>query len=68
MPVIVPDVTPGPPAPRQNAYDKVAPKILPQIVLANEHYNRIVRMLQAGEKVRMEVNIAVEWQDTDPMG
>jgi carboxypeptidase Q len=55
--------------PRQKAaYDKDAPKILPQIVLANEHYNRITRMLQAGEKVKMEVNIAVEWQDADPMG
>jgi len=51
-----------------NAYDKVSPKILPQIVLANEHYNRIVRMLQAGEKVKMEVSIAVDWQDADPMG
>ena len=69
VPVLLPDVTPpGPPAPRQNAYDKVAPKILPQIVLANEHYNRIVRMLQAGESVKMEVNIGVEWQDADLMG
>ena len=69
MPQPVPDVPFGPGAPRQKAaYDKDAPKYLPQIVLANEHYNRIVRMLQAGEKVKMEVNIAVEWQDADPMG
>jgi carboxypeptidase Q len=69
VPVLLPEVTPpGLPAPRQNAYDKVAPKILPQIVLANEHYNRIVRMLQAGENVKMEVNIGVEWQDADLMG
>jgi carboxypeptidase Q len=69
VPQPVPDVPFGPGAPRQKtAYDKDAPKILPQIVLANEHYNRITRMLQAGEKVKMEVNIAVEWQDTDPMG
>src|SRR6266404_4641222 len=68
VPVIIPDVQPATPAPRVNAYDKVAPKILPQIVLANEHYNRIVRMLQAGENVKMEVNIGVEWQDADPMG
>jgi hypothetical protein len=68
VPVIIPDVQPATPAPRVNAYDKVSPKILPQIVLANEHYNRIVRMLQAGENVRMEVNIGVEWQDADPMG
>ena len=69
VPVLLPDVTPpGPPAPRQSAYDKVAPKILPQIVLANEHYNRIQRMLLAGENVKMEVNIGVEWQDADLMG
>jgi hypothetical protein len=68
VPTMIPEVQPTTPAPRVNAYDKVAPKILPQIVLANEHYNRIVRMLQAGEPVKMEVNIAVEWQDTDPMG
>ena len=69
VPQPIPDVPFGPGAPRQKtAYDKEAPKILPQVVLASEHYNRILRMLQAGEKVRMEVNIAVEWQDADPMG
>jgi len=67
VPTLIPDVQPATPAPRVSAYDKGA-KILPQITLANEHYNRIVRMLQAGEKVRMEVNIGVEWQDKDPMG
>ena len=56
-------------APRRiNAYDKDAPKIVPQIVIAVEHYNRIARMIQAGEKVKMEANIAVEWQDTDLNG
>ncbi|HZE69600.1 MAG TPA: M20/M25/M40 family metallo-hydrolase [Pyrinomonadaceae bacterium] len=49
-------------------YDKSAPKITPQLVLAIEHYNRIVRMIQAGEKVKLTVDLAVEWQDTDPMG
>jgi carboxypeptidase Q len=68
VPTMIPEVQPATPAPRVNAYDKVAPKILPQIVLANEHYNRIVRMLQAGENVKMEVNIGVEWQDADLMG
>lgn len=68
VPTIIPDVQPATPAPRVNAYDKLAPKILPQIVLANEHYNRIVRMLEAGENVKMEVNIGVEWQDADLMG
>jgi carboxypeptidase Q len=69
VPQPVPEVPFGPGAPRQKAaYDRDAPRYLPQIVLANEHYNRIMRMLQAGEKVKMEVNIAVEWQDADPMG
>jgi carboxypeptidase Q len=49
-------------------YDKSAPKVTPQLVLAVEHYNRIVRMLQAGEPVKMTVDLSVAWQDTDPMG
>ena len=48
-------------------YDKNA-KIMPQLVLAVEHYNRIVRMLQAAEKVKISVDLAVEWQDADLMG
>ena len=55
----------GRPAP---AYDKSAPKVIPQLVLAIEHYNRIVRMLQAGESVKMNVDLSVAWQDTDLMG
>ena len=59
----------GPNAPRQiQAYDKKAPKILPQIVMAVEHYNRIARMIEAGEAVQMSVDLRVDWQDADPMG
>ena len=59
----------GPGAPRQiQPFDKAAPQIIPQLVLAVEHYNRIARMLAAGEKVKMTVDLAVEWQDVDPMG
>lgn len=50
------------------AYDARAPKITPQIVMSVENYNRIVRMIQAGEKVKMAINLAVEWQDNDLMG
>lgn len=49
-------------------YDKSAPKFAPQMVLAVEHYNRIVRIIQAGEKVTMTVDLGVEWQDADLMG
>src|ERR1043166_9076223 len=59
----------APDAPRLvQPYDKTAGPIVPQLVLAVEHYNRIVRMIEAGEKVRMTVDIAVAWQDVDPMG
>jgi len=43
-------------------------KIIPQVVVAVEHYNRMARMIQAGEPVKMEVNLAVEWQDNDLNG
>ena len=49
-------------------YDKSKPKVIPQVVLAIEHYNRIVRMLQAGEAVKMTVDLAVAWQEADLMG
>lgn len=56
----------GPGAPRRiNPYDKDAPQIAPQIVLAAEHYNRVARMLQAGERVRMTVNLDVQFHDQD---
>ena len=50
-----------------SVYDKSAPKVTPQIVLAIEHYNRIARMLQAGEAVKMNVDLSVAFHDTDLM-
>jgi hypothetical protein len=50
------------------AYDKSAPSFPPQVVLSAEHYNRIMRMIQAGEPVRMNVNLEVQFQDQDLMG
>ena len=50
-----------------NPYDPKAPAIVPQIVLSVEHYNRIARMLQAGEKVRMKINFAAQFDDKDLM-
>jgi carboxypeptidase Q len=48
-------------------YDKNA-KVLPQMTLAIEQYNRIVRMLQAGETVKMSIDLSVAFQDADLMG
>ena len=60
---------PAPNAPRRiNAYDKDAPKFPPQVTMAVEQYNRIVRMIQAGEKVKMEINLEVQFQDQDLNG
>lgn len=49
-------------------YDKQAGPMPVQLVLAVEHYNRIVRMLEAGENVKMSIDLAVEFQDADLMG
>ncbi|HKR60645.1 MAG TPA: M20/M25/M40 family metallo-hydrolase [Pyrinomonadaceae bacterium] len=51
-----------------NAYDKNPPAIVPQMVLAVEHYNRVARMIQAGEKVRMKINFVAQFDDKDLMG
>jgi carboxypeptidase Q len=50
------------------SYDKSKPRVIPQMVLAIEHYNRVVRMLQAGEKVKVSVDLGVAWQEADLMG
>jgi hypothetical protein len=53
---------------RVSPWDKDAPKIVPQIVVSVEHYNRMVRMIQAGEKLKMNVELAVKFYDQDLMG
>ena len=53
---------------RVNAYDKNAPATVPQIVVTIEHFNRLAAMLKAGEKLKAEVDIAVEFQKDDLMG
>lgn len=50
------------------SFDKSATQVTPQMVLAVEQYNRIVRMIQAGENPKMSIELNVEWQDADPMG
>jgi len=52
---------------RKSPWQKDAPRLIPQIALSNDHYNRLARMLRQGEKVRLNVNLQVEFDDTDPM-
>src|SRR5881394_3419547 len=54
---------------RLSPYDpKSESKMIPQITVASEHYNRLIRMIQQGEKLKMTVDLAVEYQDADNMG
>jgi hypothetical protein len=57
----------GQPARRISAWDKDAPKIPPQIVVAKEHYNRMVRMIEQGEKLKMVVDLSAQFHDDDLM-
>ncbi|MGH9901362.1 MAG: M20/M25/M40 family metallo-hydrolase [Pyrinomonadaceae bacterium] len=60
---------PGTPSDKRvGPWDKSAPKLIPQIGLSNDHFNRFARMLRQGEKIRMAANLAVEFHDEDLMG
>jgi hypothetical protein len=52
---------------RVSVWDKEPPKMIPQIVVAKEHYNRLVRMAEQGETLRMAVELAVQFHDDDLM-
>ena len=50
---------------RIQPYDPKAPAIVPQVVFASEHYNRIVRMIEKGEHVRLAMNLEVATTKAD---
>jgi carboxypeptidase Q len=52
---------------RKGPWERDAPKLIPQIALSNDHYNRLARMIRQGEKVQLSVNLQVEFDDTDSM-
>lgn len=52
---------------RKNVRDKDATMVVPQVVVAVEHYNRIIRMLQRGAPVQLEFNVASKFHDQDLM-
>jgi hypothetical protein len=49
------------------AWSTNAPAILPQITVAAEDYNRLVRMIQQGEKLKMAVDLQVQFHAEDLM-
>jgi hypothetical protein len=54
---------------RMQPYQKEAEaKMLPQMTMATEDYNRVVRMIQNGAKPKMTVDIQTQYHDEDLMG
>lgn len=51
---------------RIGPHDPKAPKIMTQVVIAAEHYNRIVRTIQKGIRVKLELNLEAEIYDDQP--
>ena len=43
-------------------------RMIPQMTMASEDYNRLVRMIQLGAKPRMTVDIQAQYHDEDLMG
>jgi len=67
---VVPNAPPAaghPATPAARLYDKGA-NVPIQISAAGEHFNRVARMVDAGEKVTMTVDLNVEFQDQDLNG
>lgn len=54
-------------AKRVGVYDPKAPKILPQVAVGAEHYNRLVRMIQKGERPKIEMNLDVAFGKVDSL-
>lgn len=52
---------------RPRAWDLNAPKILPQVVVAAEQYNRIIRLVSRGLPVQLEINVNARFYDQDLM-
>jgi hypothetical protein len=52
---------------RKTVRDKDAPSVVPQVVVAVEHYNRIIRMIQRAAPVQLEFNLAAKFYDQDLM-
>jgi hypothetical protein len=51
---------------RLRPYSVGVPKILPQIVVGAEHYNQMVRQLQQGISVKIELTLETEFTDASP--
>ena len=53
---------------RTRPWESDAPATVPQVVLAAEHFNRLVRMIDQGERLTVALDLQVQFHDDDPMG
>lgn len=53
--------------PTVDTYNEKAPPVVPQVVVSVEQYNRLVRIIQAGEKLQMKVNLETQFSMRDLM-
>lgn len=51
---------------RLNSWEENAPDILPQVVVAAEHYNRLVRQLQKGVAITLELSLQTRFTSPSP--
>ena len=65
MSATVPTPPDTPFANRIGAWNPKSPRILPQIAVGVEHYNRMVRMLQRGQKLKIDIQLDVAWGKED---
>jgi hypothetical protein len=56
------------PEKRPRPWNLNRPQLVPQVVVAAEQYNRLIRLITQNVPVQLEVNIAVRFYDQDPMG
>ncbi len=61
----VPQHPDSPFASRLRVWDPKAPRILPQIAVGVEHYNRMARALEKGETFKIEMDLQIEFTKPD---
>ncbi|HMJ70216.1 MAG TPA: M20/M25/M40 family metallo-hydrolase [Cyclobacteriaceae bacterium] len=64
--VTVPYAPGVPNSQRVRAASAAAPKVLPQVIVADEHYNRLIRQAQKGLPVKMELTLETEFTAPGP--
>lgn len=52
---------------RPRPWHKDIPRVLPQIAISPEHFNRIIRLLAADLPVKVAIELSVQFHDDDPM-